>query len=781
MNVYKSKISIFNIIHSALISSSLILILNSAFGLEDYPVLSFVYVAVFTLIIFLFFAGSNTMRYVLALSALSMIFFILLIYTRGSIKGAIYNVYNFFKWSIDYLSGYQNSHDIFSPCLTIMMSFIITLFVYIFTVQRESFIPVLILGCIILTVQHVYELPSNIAGFYMLLFLMLVQYVKKSNYNIRLNKPGNYITFQHFIAWSIPICVIALILSIRIPESSRPIQWNWLDSKINKLFGVYGYTYVPEYAFSRVGFGNDDNSLGGDIFLDDNTVMKVTSPRFTYLKGASRDFYTGSSWITTDRSITPADDKYNSVNIDTLEMKKCLGLLTGEGSIDQNFITQNFHLDTITVVFENLQTKSLFIPSKMNNITFGKNTKDDIYANSDGVLLSKKINKKDFSYSIEVYSPIYNSESFINVLRKSKTGLYDENGSKFYALSSNSDMEAIYSNYLKIKSKYLQLPQTLPSRVKELALNITSDAQNNYDKIKAIEKFLISSYTYTLTPGIQPKDVDFVDYFLFSLRKGYCIYFASAMTVLARCIGIPARYVEGYMLPPSPTSGKTYVVTNKLAHAWTEVYFEGYGWLAFEPTPQYNQLFYLAPAAKSGTEQQTYAAVYSGGSGEYNEYIEELLDEIFEDIYMPEEKQSILIFILLPIVFLAAVTLLLIFINQRRVSIREWKLRKMPPREGIISTYENIIRNLAILGMPIKPNETSREYALRLAQSPETSIEGFSHATNIFEKARYGLEDCVDSRDRDDLLRFYINMCDFEIQRLGKIKYFIYHNLLGII
>ena len=53
------------------------------------------------------------------------------------------------------------------------------------------------------------------------------------------------------------------------------------------------------------------------------------------------------------------------------------------------------------------------------------------------------------------------------------------------------------------------------------------------------------------------------------------------MTVLARCVGLPARYVEGYMLPPSPVKDRfdAYVVTNMQAHAWTEIYFEGFGWL----------------------------------------------------------------------------------------------------------------------------------------------------------------------------------------------------------
>lgn len=772
INTDISRISIFNLIHSALISASLVLIFNTAFQLGKYPVLTFIYVAVFMLIIFLYFSGSNTMRYIFIISAVFVILFMLLIFTRGSIKGMFYSIYNFFKWTIDYLSGYQNSHIIYSPCLTIFVSFLTTLFVYIFIVQRNTFLPVLAAGGVILYIQHIYELPSSLPGFYMLLFLMLIQYMKTANHTIVSINPGNYAALSRLMLWIVPVCIISLSLAIRIPESSRPIQWNWLDEKINKLLGVHGYTYLPDYSFSEVVFQTDSATLGGDISLDDNIVLKVDSPRFLYLKGASRDMYTGNSWVSTDKTITPANSKNNNMNIDTLEMKKSFELLTNQ----PGFISRNFYLDTITISFVNLQTKSLFAPSKINYMSFSKDSRDNIYNNADGVLISKKMNKKGFTYSLEVYSPKYENEDFINALRNSRHGLYYSISGKNPSTSVEEDMQQIYSNYLKIKEKYCQLPPSLPPRVKELAINIASSAQNNYDKVKALEDFLSTSYTYTLTPGEPPKNTDFVDYFLFTSRKGYCTYYASAMTVLVRCLGIPARYVEGYMLPPSPESEKTYIVTNKLAHAWVEVYFEGYGWLPFEPTSQYNGLFYAAPAAKSRAEQQASVAY----SGVYEEYIEELIDETYDE-FLPEESQSTWIFIVIPILFTLTAVLIAILVNKRKIHVMLWKFKKMPAQEGIISIYECIIKKLAVLGMPIKPHETPGEYATRLAESPETSIPDFFGATDIFQKARYGLYGDISIRDRDDILRFLLNLSDFEVQKLGKLKYFIFHNLLGFL
>lgn len=78
--------------------------------------------------------------------------------------------------------------------------------------------------------------------------------------------------------------------------------------------------------------------------------------------------------------------------------------------------------------------------------------------------------------------------------------------------------------------------------------------------------------------------VDFVSSFLLDTRKGYCTYFATAMTVMCRISGIPARYVEGFVADPD-MNGRAWV-TGKQGHAWTEVYLAGFGWLTFDSTPQ---------------------------------------------------------------------------------------------------------------------------------------------------------------------------------------------------
>ncbi|MGV2643766.1 transglutaminase domain-containing protein, partial [Clostridium perfringens] len=137
-----------------------------------------------------------------------------------------------------------------------------------------------------------------------------------------------------------------------------------------------------------------------------------------------------------------------------------------------------------------------------------------------------------------------------------------------------------------MKEMYLQLPEELPLRVRDLAQKITLDAENRYEKAKAIESYLEKNYTYTLQTSVPPEGRDFTDHFLFDTKEGYCVHFATTMTVLLRSEGIPARYVTGFA-PGERVAGTVdrYEVAQKNAHAWVEVFFPGQGWVMFDPTP----------------------------------------------------------------------------------------------------------------------------------------------------------------------------------------------------
>jgi transglutaminase-like putative cysteine protease len=132
--------------------------------------------------------------------------------------------------------------------------------------------------------------------------------------------------------------------------------------------------------------------------------------------------------------------------------------------------------------------------------------------------------------------------------------------------------------------KYLHLPDTVTPRTLALARDLTATEPTPYDRAVAIETYLRENYPYTLDVPFPGSGQDMVDYFLFDLREGYCTYYASAMVVLARASGVPARMVLGYAPGTYDPLRAEYVVAESDAHAWPELYFPRYGWVEFEPT-----------------------------------------------------------------------------------------------------------------------------------------------------------------------------------------------------
>jgi transglutaminase-like putative cysteine protease len=133
-----------------------------------------------------------------------------------------------------------------------------------------------------------------------------------------------------------------------------------------------------------------------------------------------------------------------------------------------------------------------------------------------------------------------------------------------------------------IVGRYTNLPADLPARVGELAQAIAGDQPTPYGQAQALVAFL-NQYPYTLEVGVPPAGRDVVDYFLFEAQSGYCDYYASALVVMARSLGLPARLVVGYLSPPPDEAG-VYTIRQIESHSWAEIYFAGYGWVEFEPT-----------------------------------------------------------------------------------------------------------------------------------------------------------------------------------------------------
>ncbi|HVA90988.1 MAG TPA: transglutaminase domain-containing protein [Chloroflexota bacterium] len=133
-------------------------------------------------------------------------------------------------------------------------------------------------------------------------------------------------------------------------------------------------------------------------------------------------------------------------------------------------------------------------------------------------------------------------------------------------------------------TRYIALPPGLDPRLRQLALRLTANEPDELGKARAITEYLRGSlFTYDSGIGAPPDGQDPLVYFLFTSHRGYCVHFASAMALLSRLAGLPARVVGGYITGVSTPSG--WVVRGQDAHTWPEVFFQGVGWVPFEPTP----------------------------------------------------------------------------------------------------------------------------------------------------------------------------------------------------
>lgn len=153
------------------------------------------------------------------------------------------------------------------------------------------------------------------------------------------------------------------------------------------------------------------------------------------------------------------------------------------------------------------------------------------------------------------------------------------------ATPSEASLRAAGAQYPEwLAERYLQLPPTITDRTRQLAAEVTADATTPYDAALAIQNYLREAIAYNQLIAAPPPEVEPVDYLLFERPEGYCNYYATAMVVMLRSLGIPARMAVGFAQGEYVSEAEAFRVRESDAHAWPEVYFPRYGWVEFEPT-----------------------------------------------------------------------------------------------------------------------------------------------------------------------------------------------------
>lgn len=266
-----------------------------------------------------------------------------------------------------------------------------------------------------------------------------------------------------------------------------------------------------------------------------------------------------------------------------------------------------------------------------------------------------------------------------------------------------------------ILQRYLQLPADTPQRVLDLAYELTQAAETPYDRALALESYL-RKFPYTLEVAAPPAGRDVADYFLFDLQKGYCDYYATAMAVMARAVGLPARLAVGYSAGSYDPARAGYLVRETNAHAWVEIYFDGVGWVTFEPTAGLPAIARLPFTAQPADELAASPALPP--SGELPTWLGTVL--LVTAI-------AIGIFLLCGLAWLAW---------------ERWRLSRIPPVSALMRMYAGICRAGRRLNVVHMAGDTPFEYSAALTQRLARLESGRSWIASI-QPAREQMDELV--------------------------------------
>ncbi|MFB9325730.1 DUF4129 domain-containing transglutaminase family protein [Paenibacillus aurantiacus] len=357
----------------------------------------------------------------------------------------------------------------------------------------------------------------------------------------------------------------------------------------------------------RTGYGFDDGELGAPIRTKQEPLFTVRAEEAVYLRGESKSRYDGRGWLSEpDRLETRPVGQTHSEGKAVSAQAEGTDAATASGAGEAGAV------DTVEIAVRALKPEPgwpLMSAGPSSVVT---------------ALTVKGTGEAPATYRTDPESGALFPSSTAIIGSYTVQSLVPKEDPQLLR-----EMQGLVDDPEEIRRVYTALPATLPKRVKELADYAASGGGGvRYDTVKAIEAFLKSSYAYTRKDTAVPPDgADFVDDFLFNQKQGYCVHFATAMAVLLRAEGIPARYVKGFA-PGQPASaetqsaaeaaglgaasGRLYTVRASDAHAWVEVYFGGVGWVAFDPTPGITAAGLAAAAGARGEAGEAAAAALRG-------------------------------------------------------------------------------------------------------------------------------------------------------------------------
>lgn len=391
-----------------------------------------------------------------------------------------------------------------------------------------------------------------------------------------------------------------------LPTSPEPYGYPILNAILDKAEELYDDAVIRLF-YRRGGEGEFTMAFAG--YSDEaDTGQGISSSRELsgamlakaqhdlsgplYLIGNSWDTFDGRSWQT---GISGDAEGLLDWNMDTAERIYALWRYQ-QAQEDPIGVTNYFKNTSVYLQYQDMSTRTLFTVPNATRIT--TDTQRFPWSAGPGRVLFNYLQTRDAYY--RVYYLAQNQRLLPELIEAAEGYPYSEEDTLFWR-TIFSDYRAEFGLTLDvfeagrrieptlarrqalIESYYLSLPEDISPQVRALAEAITQDCGTSYEKLTAIADYLQSHYTYTTQPEPVPEGESFLDYVLFQTGEGYCTWYATAATLLARCVGVPARYVQGYSLELAGCV--LTAVEGSSSHAWCEGYVPGFGWVTVEATP----------------------------------------------------------------------------------------------------------------------------------------------------------------------------------------------------
>ena len=615
--------------------------------------------------------------------------------------------------------------------------------------DRKLRIVIAAAGFVMLVILMVsgYKKDQGVFGlvfFYLLAFL--TEWVqtgwKKEGYT----DPGKHIVYT--LPFLIPVFLVLML--VKVPED--PYDWRFVKTLIREVRTGYEamvQTLLPDRGWDgdvNMGF-SDKAVINGRVQSQPYKVLTVSSDADQdyrlYLGGKTFDTFDGRGW--TKRNDSNLDYKA----LDRLEM--IAAILHHDPDHMKNYI-QNIR---VHIVYDGIRTKHVFAPSKATPDMLGTRMSQ---SGGDWFLQGSK--KAD--YTVKYYRLNRDHPVFRELLLKEDGRdpvSWEQATQESKGIIREEYSEETYQRYREEIREYCLPEVSLSADAQRFMDDLLSGAQTDLEKLERIEKML-GDMRYTNAPGPLPETVrtesDFIDYLLFEKQEGFCTHFATAFVVLARSQGIPARYVQGYSVL---SNARNFEVMSDRGHAWPEAYFDGIGWIGFEPTPGYKR-----PAVWTVSDGETPAVsaevMYTGATGTDDVKTQEETGE-----EKPEEGVTIRWhWILVPLLF--GLGFLLFFLAADHL-YRKYRYRKMSDKNKILTLCRRDMRILRRIGLKPEPGETLTEFKERAAaRIPEAML----HFIVPYEKVLYAGE--TDCSDMVPLVEEYTRDCGKMIWTQIRNRYF---------